>query len=102
MKPAIALFGYALAVAWLLPPLLAPLTGRGRSVRVGLAVWLAAMASVLASAAAGIQFLLRTAAADWPSLTQALCRSVTGAACAPVVYRGAPGGGPGRTPRRCS
>ena len=31
MRPALALFGYALAVSWCLPPLLARLTGRGVS-----------------------------------------------------------------------
>jgi hypothetical protein len=47
------------------------------------------MASVLAAAIVAIQFLFRTVAADWPSLTRALCRSVAGGACTPVVYRSA-------------
>jgi hypothetical protein len=89
MRPALALFGYALAVAWGAPPLLSPLTRHGVSVRLGLAAWLAAMASVLVSAALAILFLIRTVAADWPTLTQALCRSVAGRACTPVVYRSA-------------
>ena len=89
MRAALLLFGYALAVAWCLPLLLAPLTRSGARVRLGLAAWLAAMASMLASVALGIQFLLRTVAADWPSLTRALCRSVAGGACTPVVYRSA-------------
>ena len=71
MRAALLLFGYALAVAWCLPLLLAPLTRSGARVRLGLAAWLAAMASMLASVALGIQFLLRTVAADWPSLTRA-------------------------------
>jgi Zn-dependent protease with chaperone function len=89
MRPALVLFGYALAVAWGAPPLLFLLTRRGDSVRTGLAAWLAAMASVLASAVLALQFLFRTVAADWPSLTTALCHSVAGQACTPVVYRSA-------------
>ena len=89
MRAALLLFGYALAVAWCLPLLLAPLTRSGARARLGLAAWLAAMASMLASVALGTQFLLRTVAADWPSLTRVLCRSVAGGACTPVVYRSA-------------
>ena len=89
MRTALLMFGYALAVAWAAPAPLSLLTRHGVSVRLGLAAWLAAMASVLASVALGIQFLLRTAAADWPSLTRVLCRSVAGGACTPVVYRSA-------------
>jgi Zn-dependent protease with chaperone function len=83
---ALALLGYAACAAWCVPALLAPLTRRGVSVRAGLAAWLTAMASVLASAAVAIQFSFRTVAADWPQLTQALCRSVAGGACTPAVY----------------
>ena len=86
MITALALLGYAACAAWCAPALLAPLTRRGVSVRAGLAAWLTAMASVLASAAVAIQFSFRTAAADWPQLTQALCRSVAGSACTPGVY----------------
>jgi Zn-dependent protease with chaperone function len=85
--PALALLGYAAGAAWLIPALLTPLTSRGQSARAGLAAWLAAMASVLAAAALAVQFSLRTVAADWPRLTQALCRSVAGGACTPAVYR---------------
>jgi Zn-dependent protease with chaperone function len=83
---ALALLGYAACAAWWVPALLAPLTRRGVSVRAGLAAWLTAMASVLVSAAVAIQFSFRTAAADWPQLTQDLCRSVAGNACTPEVY----------------
>jgi Zn-dependent protease with chaperone function len=83
---ALALLGYAASAAWWAPALLAPLTRRGVSVRAGLAAWLTAMASVLVSAAVAIQFSVRTVAADWPQLTQALCRSVAGSACTPEVY----------------
>jgi Zn-dependent protease with chaperone function len=86
---ALALLGYAACAAWWVPALLAPLTRRGVSVRAGLAAWLAAMASVLASAAVAIELSFRTVAADWPQLTQALCRSVAGGACTPEVYRSA-------------
>ena len=87
MTAALALFGYALAVAWSLPPLLARLTARGVSVRLGLAAWLVAMVSAVVSAGLGLVFLFRTLRADWPSLTRLLCRSVAGNACTPVVYR---------------
>jgi Zn-dependent protease with chaperone function len=83
---ALALLGYAACAAWCVPALLAPLTRRGVSVRAGLAAWLTAMASVLVSAAVAIEFSFRTVAADWPQLTQALCRSVAGGACTPAVY----------------
>ena len=89
MIPALVLFGYAIAAAWCLPPLLTLLTRRGVSPRLGLAAWLMAMASALAAAAAGLQSSLRTVAADWPTLTAALCRSVAGTACTPEVYRSA-------------
>jgi Zn-dependent protease with chaperone function len=89
MITALALLGYAACAAWCVPALLAPLTRRGASVRAGLAAWLTAMASVLGSAAVAIQFSFRTVAADWPQLTQALCRSVAGGACTPEVYRSA-------------
>src|SRR6516162_10085705 len=89
MRPALALFGYALAVSWCLPPLLARLTGRGVSARLGLAAWLSAMASALVAGGLGIQSLFGTVRADWPSLTRAVCRSVAGDACTPVVYRSA-------------
>ena len=86
MITALALLGYAASAAWWAPALLAPLTRRGVSVRAGLAAWLTAMASVLVSAAVAVQFSVRTVAADWPQLTQALCRSVAGSACTPEVY----------------
>ncbi|HEX3514658.1 MAG TPA: M56 family metallopeptidase [Trebonia sp.] len=86
MITALALLGYAACAAWWVPALLAPLTRRGVSVRAGLAAWLTAMASVLVSAVIAIQFSARTVAADWPRLTQALCRSVAGSACTPAVY----------------
>jgi Zn-dependent protease with chaperone function len=86
---ALALLGYAACAAWCAPALLAPLTRRGVSVRAGLAAWLAAMGCVLLSAAVAFELSFRTVAADWPQLTQALCRSVAGGACTPAVYRSA-------------
>ena len=48
------------------------------------------MASVLAAGRPRRRILpSATAAADWPRLTQALCRSVAGSACTPAVYRSA-------------
>lgn len=86
MITALALLGYAACAAWWVPALLSPLTRRGVSVRAGLAAWLAAMASVLVSAAVAMEMSFRTVAADWPQLTQDLCRSVAGSACTPEVY----------------
>jgi Zn-dependent protease with chaperone function len=68
--------------------LLVPLTS-GASVRPGLAAWLSAMASVLLSATLGTAFIVHAAAADWPALTQVLCREVAGNMCTPQVYRSA-------------
>lgn len=89
MRPALLVFGYALLVAWLAPPLLTRLTARGIGARLGLAAWLTAMASVVACAIAALQFLVRAAITGWPSLAEAVCRSVTGTACAPTVYKSA-------------
>ena len=82
-------FGYTLAVAWLVPVLLSRLTRHGVSARLGLGAWLTAMASVLASAAAAVALLAGAAIAGLPRLAEAVCRSVAGRACTPVVYRSA-------------
>ncbi|HEY2443160.1 MAG TPA: M56 family metallopeptidase [Streptosporangiaceae bacterium] len=89
MKPALLVFAYALVVAWYVPPLLTRLTARGISARLGLAAWLTALASVLASLLVALQFLLRASITGWSSLAGAVCRSVTGETCSPVVYRSA-------------
>jgi Zn-dependent protease with chaperone function len=89
MTPALLVFGYAVAVAWSVPALLARLTRSAISPRVGLAAWLTAMASVLVSLAAALQYLIRAAVAGWSGLAEAVCRSVTGGTCTAVVYRGA-------------
>jgi len=89
VRPALLLFGYALAVAWWAPVPLSRLTARGISPRLGLAAWLTAMASALASAAAALEFLVRAAADGWSRLAQVVCRSVAGHACAQTVYSSA-------------
>ena len=89
MSAALVVFLYALAVAWSVPALLAPLTGNGISARLGLAAWLTAMASALACAGAAVALLISAAAACWPGFAEAVCRSVTGRACTAVVYRSA-------------
>jgi Zn-dependent protease with chaperone function len=86
---AVALLGYAACAAWCAPALLAPLTGRGLSPRAGLAVWLAAMVGVLASAALALECSLTALAADWPRFTQTLCQSIAGDACTTAVYESA-------------
>jgi Zn-dependent protease with chaperone function len=47
------------------------------------------MVSVLASAAAALQFLVRAAVAGWSGLAVAVCRSVAGGTCAQATYRNA-------------
>lgn len=89
MRPALLALLYALAVAWYLPALLMRLTARGISARLGLAAWLTAMASVLASLLVALQFLARAAIAGWSRLAEAVCRSVAGGACGPAVYQSA-------------
>ena len=89
MTAAVLMVVYALAIAWCLPPLLARLTASGTSARLGLTAWLTALASVLGCLVIAIQFLIRAALAGWPLLAEVICRSVTGHACAPVVYRSA-------------
>ena len=89
MRPALLALLYALAVAWYLPALLARLTARGTSARLGLAAWLTAMASVLVSLLVALQFLARAAIAGWSRLAEAVCRSVAGGACGPAVYQNA-------------
>ena len=80
---------YALAVAWHAPKVLTRLTATGLGARLGIAAWLAAMTTALASAAIALQFLVRSVIAGWPRLAGAVCRSVAGGACTPVVYRSA-------------
>ena len=89
MSAALLVFGYTLAVAWSVPLLLSRLTRHGISAGLGLGAWLTAMASVLASAGAAVALLADAAIAGWPRLAEAVCRSVAGRACTPVVYRSA-------------
>jgi Zn-dependent protease with chaperone function len=89
MRPALLVFGYAVAVAWGTPALLARLTSAGISARLGLAAWLTAMASALASLAVAMQYLVSAAIAGWSQLAEAVCRSVAGGACTAMVYRSA-------------
>jgi hypothetical protein len=89
MRAALVVLGYTLAVAWSVPVLLSRLTRHGISARLGLAAWLTAMASVLASAGAAVALLAGAAIAGLPRLAEAVCRSVAGRACTPVVYRSA-------------
>ena len=89
MTTALPLLGYAVAVAWWAPALLARLTAGGVSARLGLAAWLTAMASVLAAAAVALQFLARSAVDGWDRLAQVVCRSVSGQACTATGYQGA-------------
>jgi Zn-dependent protease with chaperone function len=89
MRAALPVLGYALAVAWWGPAMLSRLTSPGFSPRLGLAAWLTAMVSALASAAVALQFLVRAAIAGWAHLAEVVCRSVAGHACAPTVYQNA-------------
>ncbi len=89
MNAALLAAGYAVAVAWCLPMLLTRLTAGSVCVRLGLAAWLVAMASVLTGAMAAVRFVVKAAISDWPWLAEAVCRSVSGRACAAAVYRSA-------------
>ena len=89
MSAALLMCLYALAVAWCLPGPLARLTAPGMSARLGLTAWLTAMAGVLASLVVALHYLLSAALAGWSLLVEAVCQSVTGRACSPLVYRGA-------------
>jgi beta-lactamase regulating signal transducer with metallopeptidase domain len=89
MRPALLVFGYAVVVACCVPALLTRLTAAGISARLGLTAWLTAMASVLASLAVAMQYLVTAAMAGWSQLAEAVCRSVAGGACTAVVYRSA-------------
>jgi hypothetical protein len=55
-------------VAWYLPAVLTRLTAHGASARLGLAAWLTAIASVLASLLVAMQFLIRAAVDGWSRL----------------------------------
>ena len=89
MIAALLVIAYAIVVAVWIPPVLRRLTAAGVSARLGLITWVTAMASVLACVVTALRFLVDAAIAGWPGLAEAVCRSVTGRACAPAVYRGA-------------
>jgi Zn-dependent protease with chaperone function len=89
MVAALLVFGYSAAMAWWLPVPLTLLTKSGAGARLGMVAWLAAMASVLGSAGVALAFLIRSAVTGWSRLAEAVCRSVAGGACTPVVYRSA-------------
>lgn len=89
MIAALVVFGYAVLVAWLLPAVLTPLTESGSGARLGIAVWLTGMTSVLVSAGVAVALLIRSAVTGWSRFAEALCRSVAGTSCTPVVYRSA-------------
>ena len=89
MTAALLMCLYALAVAWCLPSPLLRLTTPGMSARLGLTAWLTAEASVLVSLAVALRSLISAAVAGWSLLAEAVCRSVAGRACSPLVYRSA-------------
>jgi Zn-dependent protease with chaperone function len=89
MIPALAVFGCAVVMAWVLPLPLGRLSRDDASPRLGLAAWLAAIASVLALAVAALGLLARTAVDGWPSFARSVCESVTTGVCPPAVYRSA-------------
>lgn len=89
MTAAAVVLIYSVAVAWRIPSVLTRLTETGSRPRLGIAVWLTAMASVLFSAAVSLFFLIRAAVDGWTHLALVICRSVSGGACAPAVYTSA-------------
>jgi Zn-dependent protease with chaperone function len=89
VRPALLVFGYAVAVAWVLPLPLRRLSEPGVSPRLGLAAWLTAMISVLACVMAALGLLARGAVAGWPAFARTVCESVSAGTCPPAVYRSA-------------
>jgi beta-lactamase regulating signal transducer with metallopeptidase domain len=89
MLAALVVLIYSVTVAWLVPSVLTRLTSSGTGARLGVAVWLTALASVLVSAGISLFFLVRAAVNGWAQLAEVVCRSVSGGACTPVVYRSA-------------
>jgi Zn-dependent protease with chaperone function len=89
MTAAALMFACGLLVACFSPCLLARLTGAGISPRLGVTAWLTAITTALACVAVSIQHLITAAVSSWHLLAEAFCRSVTGHACAPPVYRSA-------------
>jgi len=89
MRPVLLILCYALAVSFILPLPLARLSEPGVSPRLGLAAWLAAISSVLATVMVGLGLLARAAIAGWPAFARTVCESVSAGACPPGVYRSA-------------
>jgi Zn-dependent protease with chaperone function len=89
MRPALLVFSYAVAVAWVLPLPLRRLSEPGLTPRLGLAAWLTAMVSVLACVMAALGLLARTAITGWPAFARTVCESVSAGTCPPAVYRSA-------------
>jgi Zn-dependent protease with chaperone function len=89
MRPALLVFCYALAMAWVLPLPLRRLSEPALSPRLGLAAWLTAILSVLACALAALGLLARSAIAGWPVFARTVCESVSAGTCPPAVYRSA-------------
>jgi Zn-dependent protease with chaperone function len=89
MIPALAVFCFAIALAWVLPLPLGGLSRQGVSPRLGLAAWLTAITSVLALVLAVLGLLARSVASGWPTFARTVCESVTSGVCPPAVYRSA-------------
>ena len=89
MAAALVVLVYSVTVAWLVPSVLTRLTSSGTGARLGVAVWLTALASVLVSGGISLFFLIRAAVEGWAQLAEVVCRSMSGGACTPVVYRSA-------------
>jgi Zn-dependent protease with chaperone function len=87
--PALAMLGYTVALAFLLPVPLGRLTSAGVHPRLGIIAWLISITATLASALGALSFLVGSAVAGWPSFARTFCRSVAGASCTPQVYRSA-------------
>ena len=90
MRPALLVFGYAVAMAWVVPLPLRRLSEPGVSPRLGLAAWLTAMVSVLACMMAALGLLARTAITGWPAFARTVCESVSAGTCPPAVTAAPP------------
>ena len=87
MTSALLVLLYAIVLAWLMPTILSRLTADGMNARLGLAGWLVAMASAVASAGVALTVLIRATVDGWSRFAEAFCRTVAGGACTTVVYR---------------
>jgi Zn-dependent protease with chaperone function len=78
MNLAVCLFAYAMALSVFGPPVLAQLTDSGAAPRLGVAVWLAAMGSVLAAGVGALVVFVGQLLGSWDHIGRVLTGCVVG------------------------